>query len=119
VLLYPLIEATLQIVAYGDPEGRSPFRDWLAELDPMATSKVMTALVRMAHGNLGDVKSVGAGVLERRIHWGAGYRVYFGRDGARLIVLLGGGTKGRQQRDIETAQARWSDCKARRLARGD
>jgi putative addiction module killer protein len=119
VLLYPLFEAALNVVAYADRDGRVPFRDWLAELDPVAASKVTAALVRMVHGNPGDVKPVGAGVLERRIHWGAGYRVYFGRDGARLIVLLGGGTKSRQQRDIETAQARWSDCKARRLAKGD
>jgi putative addiction module killer protein len=73
----------------------------------------------MAHGNLGDVKSVGGGVLERRVHWGAGYRVYLGRDGARLIVLLAGGTKDRQQHDIGIARARWADYKARRHAQGD
>ena len=60
-----------------------------------------------------DVKSVGAGVMERRIDWGPGYRVYFGRDGDRLIVLLGGGTKKRQQ-DIEEALTRWTDYKRRK-----
>jgi putative addiction module killer protein len=62
----------------------------------------------------GNVKGVGAGVLEYRIDFGPGYRVYFGRDGVNLVILLAGGTKRRQQRDIETAQARWTDYKRRK-----
>jgi putative addiction module killer protein len=119
VLLYPLFDRALEIVAYRDPTDRCPFGRWLDDLEPLAAAKVTAALVRMAHGSLGDVKSVGSGVLERRIHWSAGYRVYFGRDGARLIVLLAGGTKDRQRRDIDIAQARWADYKARRHAQGD
>jgi putative addiction module killer protein len=57
----------------------------------------------------------GSGVLEYRIDWGPGYRVYFGRDGDILVILLSGGTKKRQQRDIETAKELWIDYKARRL----
>lgn len=71
-------------------------------------------LVYQDEGNLCDVKSVGAGVLERRINWGPGYRVYFGRDGVHLVILLGGGTKQRQDRDIEEARRRWADYKCRR-----
>ena len=68
---------------------------------------------RMTAGNLSDTKSVGYGVLERRIDWGPGYRMYFGRDGSTIIILLGGGTKRRQQDDIAAAQARWADYKRR------
>ncbi len=68
-----------------------------------------TALVRMEQGNLSNVKGVGAGVSEYRIDFGPGYRVYFGRDGNTLIILLGGGTKKRQQRDIEAARDLWRE----------
>jgi len=63
----------------------------------------------MRDGNLGDHKSVGKGVTERRIDFGPGYRIYFGRDGNRIIVLVGGGTKARQSRDIKNAQEAWAD----------
>jgi putative addiction module killer protein len=72
---------------------------------------------RLEQGNLSNTKTVGAGVLEYRIDWGPGYRVYFGRDGETLVILLTGGTKRRQQRDIEAAQAAWSEYRRRR-ARG-
>jgi putative addiction module killer protein len=68
----------------------------------------------MAQGNLSNTKGVGAGVLEYRIDAGPGYRIYFGRDGQTLIILLAGGTKRRQQRDIEAAQTRWTDYKKRK-----
>ena len=72
------------------------------------------ALARMETGNLSEVRGVGGGVLERRIHSGPGYRVYFGRDGDRLIVLLGGGTKARQQRDIRDARNFWREYRRRK-----
>ena len=65
----------------------------------------------MEQGNLSNAKTVGEGVLEYRIDFGPGYRVYFGRDGEALVILLMGGTKKRQQRDINTAQACWRDYK--------
>jgi putative addiction module killer protein len=102
------------LVAYRDPRGREPFCTWYAALDPHAAAKVAVTLGHLAAGNRSETKAVGSGVLERRIHWGPGYRIYFGLDGTRLVVLLGGGTKKRQQRDITTAQARWQDYKARR-----
>ena len=68
----------------------------------------------MALGNLSNVKSVGAGVFERVIDFGPGYRVYFGKDGDRLVILLGGGTKKRQQADIADAQVLWTDYKLRK-----
>jgi putative addiction module killer protein len=107
-------EAALELVAYRDVEGREPFQVWFDELDRQAATKVAVVLTRMTQGNLSEVKSVGAGVLERRIDWGPGYRVYFGRDGERLVILLSGGAKKRQQRDIEDAQRRWADYKQRK-----
>ena len=72
----------------------------------------------MEQGNLSNVKSIGEGVLEYRIDFGPGYRVYFGRDGEVLVILLTGGTKKRQQRDIEAAKEYWRDYRqTRRLLR--
>ncbi len=69
-------------------------------------------------GNLSNTKGVGAGVTECRIDFGPGYRVYFGKDGDRLVILLGGGTKKRQQGDIRKAQALWRDDKGRKRREG-
>lgn len=95
-------------------DGSSPFEDWFSALDSMAAAKVAVALARLEQGNLSNVKGVGEGVLEYRINWGPGYRVYFGRGGDVLVVLLTGGTKQRQQRDIERAKLLWADYKRRR-----
>jgi putative addiction module killer protein len=84
----------------------------------VARAKVVRALVRMEQGNLSNVKSIGEGLLEYRIDFGPGYRVYFGRDGEVLVILLTGGTKKRQQRDIEAAKEYWRDYRqTRRLLR--
>ncbi len=93
-------------------DGGSPYETWFTGLDAVAAAKV--AVARLEQGNLSNVKGVGVGVLEYRIHWGPGYRVYFGRDGEALVILLTGGTKQRQERDIETAKASWTDYKRRR-----
>jgi putative addiction module killer protein len=76
--------------------------------------RVTVALTRIEMGNLSNVKGVGSGVHEHRLDYGPGYRIYFGRDGERLVILLAGGTKARQQKDIATAQARWADYKQRK-----
>jgi putative addiction module killer protein len=104
----------LLIREYVDERGHSPFGRWFERLDANAAAKVTVALTRIEIGNLANVKSVGGGVLEYRIDWGPGYRVYFGRDGATLVILLAGGTKRRQQRDIAVAQERWADYRRRR-----
>ena len=72
----------------------------------------------MEAGNLSNVRGVGSGVLERRINVGPGYRVYFGRDGDTMVVLLGGGTKTRQQRDIEDARQLWQEYRRRKREEG-
>lgn len=76
-------------------------------MDPIASAKATRALARMEQGNFSNVKSVGEGVLEYKIDFGPGYRIYFGRDGDRIVILLAGGTKKRQQRDIQAAQDYW------------
>lgn len=88
---------------------KQPFADWFSGLDPIARAKVTRAVARLQQGNLSNVKPVGEGVLEYRIDFGPGYRVYFGRDGEVLIILLTGGTKKRQQSDIDAAHAYWRD----------
>ncbi|WP_315835962.1 type II toxin-antitoxin system RelE/ParE family toxin [Bradyrhizobium prioriisuperbiae] len=89
----------------------TPFADWFAELDAVAGAKITRAIARMEQGNFSNVKSVGEGVLEYKIDFGPGYRVYFGRDGDTIVILLTGGTKKRQQRDIEAAHGYWRDYK--------
>jgi len=90
-----------------------PFADWFRDLDAVTAAKVTVAITRIGMGNLSNAQGVGAGVFEYRIDFGPGYRVYFGKDGETLVILLGGGTKQRQQRDINVAQSRWIDYKAR------
>jgi putative addiction module killer protein len=106
-----------EIRTYQSAEGRQPFAEWFADLEPVARAKVTRAIARMEQGNLSNVKSVGEGVFEYRIDFGPGYRVYFGRDGEALVILLVGGTKRRQQRDIEAAHVYWRDYKERKRAR--
>ena len=99
---------------YLDRQGRNPYKLWFDRLKSQAAAKVATALTRLALGNVSNVKGVGSGVFELRIDFGPGYRVYFGKDGERLVILLGGGTKKRQQRDIDAAIADWQDYKRRK-----
>ena len=96
----------MQVLEYLDSVGRSPFRSWFDALEAQAAAKIATGLTRLQSGNLSNMKGVGGGVLEYRIDFGPGYRIYLGRDGETNIILLGGGTKQRQQRDIAAAQAR-------------
>lgn len=104
----------LEVREYVDRFGRSPFADWFDRLDPVTTARVSAVLVRMGQGNLGSVRTVGGGVMERRVSFGPGYRIYFGRDGATLVILLLGGTKRRQHADIRRARALWQEYRLRK-----
>ena len=104
----------IELLFYLAADGSSPFEKWFSGLDAAAGAKVTVAISRLEQGNLSNVKTVGEGMLEYRLDWGPGYRVYFGRDGEKLVILLTGGTKRRQQRDIATAKALWADYKRRR-----
>src|ERR1700689_3098967 len=94
---------------YNDSEGASPYAVWFERLNPQAAAKVAVAMTRLALGNFSNVKGVGSGVFECRIDFGPGYRVYFEKDGENLVILLGGGTKKRQQLDIQAALANWRE----------
>ena len=108
----------IEVGEFVDVRGSSPFGRWVSRLDRHATARVATALYRMEMGNLSNAKGVGGGVLEYRIDFGAGYRIYFGRDGDALIILLGGGTKARQQRDIEAAVVLWREYRRSKRQEG-
>ena len=105
---------SVQVLEYLDSNGRSTFAEWFTDLNAQAAAKVAVGLTRLTQGNFSNVKGVGAGVCEYRVDFGPGYRIYFGRDGERLVILLGGGTKKRQQRDITEAIGRWQDYKRRK-----
>jgi putative addiction module killer protein len=104
----------IKLVEYLDEHGRSPFETWFESLEARAAAKVVIATEKLRQGHFGNVKSVGSGVSEYRIDCGPGYRIYFAKDGDRLIILLAGGSKKRQQQDIEDAQYRWQQYKARK-----
>ena len=99
-------------------DGRNFFGEWFNRLNSEAARRITTALYRLALGNFSNVKGVGSGVFECRIDFGPGYRVYFGKDGVEIVILLSGGTKQRQQDDIQMAQERWQDYKKHKRSKG-
>ena len=108
----------MELHYYQTSAGARPFPDWLEGLnDRQARARVDARLARVIAGNLGDVRPVGAGVLEMRIDWGPGYRVYVARVGQVAVLLLCGGDKRSQQKDIEHAKAYFEDFKARSAQR--
>jgi putative addiction module killer protein len=109
-----MLPFVVEVFEYLDHHGRSPYAAWFNALNPQAAAKVVVAVTRISLGNLSNVKGVGSGVFEHRIDFGPGYRVYFGKDGEHIVILLGGGSKKRQQRDIQDAIARWQDYKVRK-----
>lgn len=96
---------------YIAPSGKSSYARWFERLDAVAAARVATAIYRLSEGNFSNTKGVGAGVFETRIDFGPGYRVYFGKDGESVVILLGGSAKKDQQRAIEQARAAWADYK--------
>ena len=104
----------IELRGFVDERGHELFAEWFEELDAAAAAKVTIALARIEQGNFSKVKSVGAGVLEYKVDFGPGYRIYFGKDGDLMVILLGGGTKKRQQDDITTAQECWAAYKRRK-----
>lgn len=104
-----------EVQNYLTTDGHDPYADWLTSLaDRQARARIVVRVGRMASGNWGDVKPVGAGVWEARIDWGPGYRLYYAQAGQRLILLLIGGDKRSQPSDIDLAQRHWADWQHRR-----
>ena len=106
--------SSIRVLEYLDLQSRSPFAVWFEGLNAAAATKVTAALYQVAEGNWSNVKGVGLGVFERKIDAGPGYRIYFGKDGTQLVILLGGSTKQRQQLAIKAAIERWGDYKRRK-----
>ncbi len=103
-----------RIEEYVTCDGRSPFGEWLDGLsDRKARARVRVRLDRLSLGNLGDCRSLGGGLHELRIDYGPGYRLYFAEIGDRIVLLLTGGTKRSQRRDINEATEYWVDFRRR------
>jgi putative addiction module killer protein len=103
----------IKIVEYLQ-NGVSVFERWFDGLDAQAAAKVATAIYRLEQGNFSNVRPLGQGVSEYKIAFGPGYRIYFGREGNTLVILLGGGSKKTQSRDIRNAQSLWAKYKTER-----
>jgi putative addiction module killer protein len=106
----------IRVEEYLRPDGTSPFRRWFERLDPQAAAKVTTALMRLSLGNTSSVRWF-SGIGEYKIDWGPGYRVYLAKEASTLIVLFTGGTKQRQEADIDQALALYREFKARKASR--
>ncbi|MEN9576236.1 MAG: hypothetical protein RL514_4091 [Verrucomicrobiota bacterium] len=107
-----MLATSKEIVVFRAKDGEVPFEAWLDEVpDQRAVARVLARLARVRQGNLGDCKAVGEGVSELRVDYGPGYRVYFGQQGRTLVVLLCGGDKRTQARDIRLAKQFWQEFK--------
>ena len=105
----------MDVQRYCTPSGRDAVLQWIRSLgDARIQGAVLARIARLEAGNCGDCRAVGYGVWELRIHLGPGYRVYFARIGHNELLLLGGGTKGSQARDIDLAKWRLEDFSSRR-----
>ena len=106
-----------QVVAYVDSNGREPFYEWLDGLrDSQGSKRILYRTKKLEQGGYGDCKPVGEGVSELRMHFRSspGYRVYFGEHGNTIVVLLCGGDKDSQKKDIQKAKDYWKDYKNRK-----
>ncbi|MYE88850.1 type II toxin-antitoxin system RelE/ParE family toxin [Candidatus Poribacteria bacterium] len=105
-----------EIQVYQTANGREPFNEWLGAIrDTETQARIRARLERLEDGNLGDCRSVGDGVFELRIHFRAGYRIYFAQKDNTIILLLCGGDKSSQRRDIRRAKTYWSEYKREHL----
>jgi putative addiction module killer protein len=104
----------IELREFLDALGRSPFARWFESLNAVAAARVTVGLTRLAGGNFSNVEGVGGGVYELKIDFGPGYRIYFGKDGARMVILLGGSAKKRQSAAIVAARTAWNEYKRRK-----
>ena len=103
-----------EVLRYQTDNGSQPFTEWLESIQDKSTqARLRVRLRRLEAGLFGDCEPVGEGVLELRDHLGAGWRIYFGRQGRTIVVLLTGGTKRTQSKDIISAKTYWADWKRR------
>lgn len=99
-----------RVIVYANDSAKEPFTEWLFGLrDVMGRKRILARISRLQQGNFGDFEQVGDGVNELRMFFGSGYRVYFGEHGTDIVVLLCGGDKGSQSKDIQQAKAYWKE----------
>ena len=104
----------LDVLRYRREDGREPFSEWLNGIrDKLAQARIRVRLRQLQAGNFGDCEPVGDGVIESRVHLGAGYRVYCGRHGNAVLILLSGGDTCGQTAEIKRAMELWSERKRR------
>ena len=99
------------VLIFEDRNGNQPFAKWLDSLDAVMRGRIENRILRLYHGNYGDHKALQDGLKELRFHFGAGYRVYFGEEGKKIVLLLCGGDKGSQAGDIKKAIGYWKEYK--------
>lgn len=104
----------IELREYVDAQGHNHYRRWASKQDPGVRVRIDKAVIRLGDGNFSSVKPEGQGVSTLRLDFGPGYRVYFAQDGQQLVILLAGGTKRRQQEDIELARKLWTEYKKRK-----
>lgn len=100
-----------EVIIFEDNRGKQPFVDWLSSLDSAIRGRIENRILRLYHGNYGDHKALQDGVKELRLHFGSGYRVYFAEDEKTIVLLLCGGDKGSQAKDIKKAIEYWKEYK--------
>ena len=105
----------VNVQEYLKEDGTSPYQKWFNSLDHLAASKITVAVSRLELGNTSSIKWFGS-FGEYKIYWGPGYRIYLAKEGKRLIILFGGGTKKTQKSDIKAAKRLFQEFKKRRMA---
>jgi putative addiction module killer protein len=110
MLLYDMSFKVLELTL---DSGVSPYTQWFSGLEPVVAAKVAKAQYRMQQGNLSRIEWF-RGIGEYKINYGAGWRIYLAKDGVEIIILLGGGSKNRQQRDIDRAVELWEEYKQKK-----
>jgi len=104
-----MVVKTQEIIVYSDTNGKQPFVKWLNSLSSIIRTRIQQRILRLSVGNFGDFKFLAEGIYELRLDFGPGYRVYFGKDGNTIVVLINGGDKGTQNKDINAAKKYWQD----------
>jgi putative addiction module killer protein len=107
------MESKFEVELFKSDNNKEPLKDWVSALDYCVQERILTRIDRMRFGNFGDCKNLGQGIFELRFSFGSGYRIYFGKKGNKIIVLLCGGDKKTQSKDIKKAQQYWQDYEKR------
>lgn len=112
------MESKFNIVVFENDNEEEPFTEWLLSLDSVTRKRILARIARLQVGNFGDCKQIGQDLFELRCFFGSGYRVYFGKSQKHVVVLLYGGDKGSQTKDIRKAKKYWSQYNEQKNTQG-